>query len=126
MAPRTPISKRRHDIPNHGGERAPVRRAPSAVPVVLSGTLRWVEREGGHAALLVHRGTGVARRLTGQTLSLDLAATAVRTADRDGDGRRSATDLLPGDVVTIKARLPRGLSSPPAVIAPRRLIVRGP
>jgi hypothetical protein len=113
-------------VPNQGGERAPVGRVPDAVPVVLSGTLRWVEPDGGHAALLVERGTGVARRLAGETLTLDLATTAVRTADRDGDGRRSATDLLPGDVVTIKARLPRGLPCPPAMIAPRRLILRSP
>jgi len=96
------------------------------MPVMLSGTLRWVERVGDPAALLVERGKAAGRRLSGRTLTLALAATAIRTVDRDGDGRRTVADLLPGDAVTVKARRAPDARAMDLLIAPTRLVVDGP
>ncbi len=46
--------------------------------------------------------------LVGQTVAFDLSAARVRVADVNGDGMRTAADLQDGDVVIVKARLPRG------------------
>ncbi len=118
---------RRHgDVPNRGGERRS-RRAPGRlVSCVLSGPLRWIERDGSRAVLLVTDANVSGRRLIGQTVTLDLAATAIRAGDRNRDGRRSAEDLLLGEQVTVKARLPRRATVDPEVISPGRLIAVGP
>jgi hypothetical protein len=113
------------DVPNRGGERTSPRGAAESASYVLSGPLRWIERDGSRAALLVAEANAPGRRLIGQTLTLDLETTAIRTADRNGDGRRSATDLLPGEHVTVKARLPVGIVAP-TIVAPGRLIADGP
>jgi hypothetical protein len=46
--------------------------------------------------------------LVGQTVAFDLSAARVRVADVNADGMRDAADLHDGDIVTVKARLPRG------------------
>jgi hypothetical protein len=46
--------------------------------------------------------------LVGQTVAFDLSAARVRVADVNGDGMHDAADLSDGDVVIVKARLPRG------------------
>ena len=43
----------------------------------------------------------------GQTVVFDLSAARVRVADVNGDGMRDAADLQDGDVVVVKAGLPR-------------------
>ncbi len=45
--------------------------------------------------------------LIGQTLAFDLAAATLRAADTDADGSLTAADLVEGDKVVVKARLPR-------------------
>ncbi len=118
---------RRHgDVPNRGGERRSPRAPGRLVSCVLSGPLRWIERDGSRAVLLVTDANVSGRRLIGQTVTLDLAATAIRTGDRNRDGRRSAEDLLPGERVTIKARLPPRATVDPEIISPGRLIAVGP
>lgn len=109
---------RHGEVPNRGGDRPSARAAGDTLGCVLSGPLRWVGRDGSYAALRVADGTGRARRLIGTTVTLELSDTAVAAADRNGDGRRDGRDLLPGDHVTVRARLPL---RPPEVIAPRRI-----
>jgi hypothetical protein len=45
--------------------------------------------------------------LVGQTVAFDFSAARVRVADVNGDGMRDAADLQDGDMVVVKARLPR-------------------
>jgi hypothetical protein len=45
--------------------------------------------------------------LVGQEVAFDLSIARVRVADVNGDGRRDAADLQEGDVVVVKALLPR-------------------
>lgn len=126
MPQRTAV-RRPNAVPNRGAERRSARREPGDTAMyVLSGPLRWVDTGGSHAALLVDDANSCGRRLIGQTLTLDLAATAIRSADRDGDGERTCADLLPGERVTIKARLEAGILAAPDVIKPLRLIAGGP
>jgi hypothetical protein len=87
-------------------------------PVDVTGTLRWIEPDGSVAAVLV-RGSGP---LVGETITLDLTQTSVRVADRNLDGRLDARDLLPGDHVSLKLRLPLVTD----VVAPRRLVAEAP
>jgi hypothetical protein len=114
-------------VPNRGGGPAAARRTPAdRVTYRLTGLLRWIDRDGGVAALLVQRANSVGRHLAGHTVTLDLGATAFSAADRNGDGRRSGLDLLPGEAVTVTARLPRALAELPPVLPARRLATHGP
>jgi hypothetical protein len=114
-------------VPNRGGGPAAARRPPAdRATYRLTGPLRWVDRDGGVAALLVHRANAAGRHLAGRTVTLDLSATAFSAADRNGDGRRSGLDLLPGEAVTVTARLPRALADLPGVLPARRLATHGP
>jgi hypothetical protein len=45
--------------------------------------------------------------LVGQVVAFDLAAAKLRAADTNADGAVSAADLVEGDKVVVKARLPR-------------------
>ena len=45
--------------------------------------------------------------LIGQTVAFDLAAAKLRGADTNADGALTAADLVEGDKVVVKARLPR-------------------
>lgn len=113
-------------VPNLGGQPTVPRREPEAQRAVLKGTLRWVERDARRAALQVRDASAAGRQLIGRTLTLDLSAASVRSDDRDGDGRRTAADLLPGDDVTVKVRIAdRDLASD-EVLAPIRIVVTGP
>ena len=90
---------------------------------VLSGPLRSVEPDGLHAELRVDAAGGMARRFCGRTVTLDLAGTRIGAIDPacdDGAGLRA------GQLVTIKARLPRQLDDLPAVVAPRSVRTCGP
>ena len=46
--------------------------------------------------------------LLGREVTFDFSTARVRVADVNGDGVRNAADLQEGDVVVVKARLPRG------------------
>jgi hypothetical protein len=84
-----------------GSTRRGRRRAPRA------------RSELGRAA--VHGADGDAR----------LRTTRISAADRNGDGQRTGHDLLPGEPVTVTARLPRGLAELPALVPARRLATEG-
>ena len=45
--------------------------------------------------------------LVGREVTFDLSTARVRVADVNGDGARNSADLQEGDVVVVKARLPR-------------------
>ena len=45
--------------------------------------------------------------MIGQTLAFDLTAAKLRAADADADGSVTVADLVEGDKVVVKARLPR-------------------
>jgi hypothetical protein len=87
---------------------------------VLAGPLRWVEADGRRAVLRVDAAGGRARRFCGRSVTLELGSARVRAID-DGDG-----SLQVGQMVTVKARLPRRLEDLPAVVAPRSIQTLGP
>jgi hypothetical protein len=91
----------------------------------MSGPLRWVDPEGDVAALHVQDTNSAARSFAGAVVTLDLAGAAISAVDRNGDGERTGLDLLPGEPVTVTARLPRRLVAPPPVVSARRLATHG-
>ena len=91
---------------------------------VLAGPLRHVEQDGRTAVLRVDAAGGRARRFCGRTVTLELdrcprIAPMDPQAD-DGGGLRQ------GQVVTVRARLPRRLEDLPAVLCPRSVLTLGP
>ena len=79
-------------------------RPDRAVAYVFKGTFNV-----SGATVSVVQGNRHARRagLVGTTVAFDLSGVRVRVADTNGDGTRDAADLQQGDVVVVKARLPR-------------------
>ncbi len=125
-APVAHRGKPRHTArPRAGTQRQAPRRTHGTTAAVLSGSLRWVEPAGSWAALLVADASGPGRGLIGHTVTLELKATRFRTPDRNANGRADGGDLLPGDAVTVKVRLPEALGAPLPAIAPVRLIADG-
>lgn len=108
-------------VPNRGA--GPVRRRPALdrTAYVLEGPLRFVDRRGARAALRVEDGNAPGRRFVGRTVTLDLAAARIVTADRDADGTISVTDLVSGERVVVALRLPRRLDEPPELLPVSRL-----
>jgi hypothetical protein len=89
---------------------------------VLAGPLRWVEPDGRRAVLRVDAAAGRARRFCGRSVTLDLEDTRIAPMDPGaGDGALKA-----GQMVTVKARLPRHLDDLPSVVCPRSLLTLGP
>jgi hypothetical protein len=91
---------------------------------VLAGPLRWVEDDGRRAVLRVDAAGGQLRRFCGRSVTLDLdrcpRVGALDPATDDGRG------LRPGQVVTVRARLPRHLDELPDVVCPRSVLSLGP
>jgi hypothetical protein len=87
---------------------------------VLAGPLRWVEPDGRRAVLRVDAAGGLARRFCGRSVTLDLGR-CHRVRGVDGDA-----SLKQGEMVTVKARLPKRLESLPEVLAPRSVLALGP
>jgi hypothetical protein len=86
---------------------------------VLAGPLRWVEPDGQRAVLRVDAAGGMARRFCGRSVTLDLGH-CHRVTSMNGE------PLAPGQMVTVRARLPRRLEDLPSVVAPRSLLALGP
>jgi hypothetical protein len=86
------------------GHERRAQRPDRAVAYVFKGTFNV-----SGASVSVIQGNRHARRagLVGTTVAFDLSAARVRVADINGDGMRNAADLQQGDVVVVKARLPR-------------------
>ncbi len=91
---------------------------------VLAGPLRWVESDGRRAVLRVDAAGGRARRFCGRTVTLELdRCPRIAAMDPNAGG---GDELRPGQVVTIKARLPRHLDDLPAVLCPRSVLTLCP
>jgi hypothetical protein len=90
---------------------------------VFAGPIRWVEPDGKRAVLRVDAAGGRARRFCGRSVTLDLDRSRVAAIDPDHD---DGAGLRPGQVVTVKARLPRRLDDLPSVLAPRSVLTIGP
>ncbi len=92
---------------------------------VLAGPLRWVEPTVPRALLRVDATNPAGKRFAGRTLTVDLDATHITLFDRTGEHERVAADLAPGELVTIKVRLPRHLAELPDVVHPRAVVALG-
>ena len=86
---------------------------------VLAGPLRWVEPDGRRAVLRVDAAGGLARRFCGRSVTLDLGQ-CHRVRSLNGGC------LKPGEMVTVKARLPKRLEELPSVVSPRSVLALGP
>ena len=91
---------------------------------VLAGPLRWVDEDGSRAVLRVDAAGGRARRFCGRSVTLELGG-CHRIAAMD-PSLGQADGLRQGQVVTIKARLPRRLEELPAILCPRSVLTLGP
>jgi hypothetical protein len=85
---------------------------------VLAGPLRWVEPDGRRAVLRVDAAGGHARRVCGRSVTLELDG-CHRVRKLDG------AELEPGQMVSVKARLPRRLDDLPSVLSPRSVLALG-
>lgn len=113
----------RRGTPNAGPRSSRSRRrAPSSGHHVLEGRLAWVDPYGSRVVLRVDATNRRARRFVGETVTVDLAGTRFSAPDRDGDGRLSAADLLPGERVAVSVKLPRELERLPRVVAARSVL----
>ena len=87
---------------------------------VLAGPLRWVEPDGSRAVLRVDAANPAGRRFCGHSVTVELADVRVTVLDPNRD------DLCPGQLVTVRARLPKQIGELPTVLRPRTLVALGP
>jgi hypothetical protein len=120
------MRRAKSNVPNRGGGEARRTEPQDRAAYVLEGALRYVDRDGTLAALLVQDGNAAGRRLVGRTLTLDLRDAQIAAPDRNADGMSSREDLVVGDRVSVRARLPRRLLALPDVLPVRRLAAWDP
>ena len=89
---------------------------------VFAGPIRWVEPDGKRAVLRVDAAGGRARRFCGRSVTLDLDTSRVGSLIDE----HAEAALEAGQMVTVKARLPRRLDDLPEVMAPRSVLTIGP
>ena len=87
-------------------------KAPKSMSQPTSSTpVSWVFEGGWHIDGTVTVGHGNSRvrkgGYVGQIVAFDLTSAKLRVADTNGDGAITAADLLEGDKVVVKAKLPR-------------------
>jgi hypothetical protein len=113
-------SRQRRGIPNAGpaSRSARVEREGSR-PYDLTGRLAWIERDARLAVVRVQDTNRRGRAFRGRTVTVDLSQARVSVPDRDADGRHTATDLVPGERVTVRALLARKLVEPPRTVVAR-------
>jgi len=90
---------------------------------VLAGPLRWVDDEGQRAVVRVDAAGGRARRFCGRSVTLELDHSRVAAMDPSAD---DGLGLRQGQVVTVRARLPRRLDDLPQVLCPQSVLTLGP
>jgi hypothetical protein len=92
---------------------APVKPAPTVSQQAPSkpATVSWVFKGTWHidGTVTVNHGNSRVRKggYVGQIVAFDLTSAKLRVADTNGDGVITVADLLEGDKVVIKAKLPR-------------------
>ena len=109
-------------VPNAGPVRGERRAGGGVRACRLTGTLAWIERDGRVAVLRVRDTNRRARAFRGRSVTIDLSAARVSVRDRDGDGRGSIADLVPGERVSVRANVDRWFSELPSVIAARQIV----
>ncbi len=87
--------------------------------VTLVGELRRIEHDDARAVVRVIEARDAGAGFTDELVVLCLEGTRVVLGDRGGDGRCDAHDLRPGEQVTVRTRLPRGLRTLPPVVHAR-------
>jgi hypothetical protein len=90
-------------------------KKPKGVAYVFKGSY------SGESAVAVEKGNKHARDFEGQTVVFDLSAAKVSVADTTGDGVADLADVVVGDSVVVKAKLPKG-EAPEQPIAAKRLV----
>ncbi|HKH13341.1 MAG TPA: hypothetical protein VKA47_01670 [Solirubrobacterales bacterium] len=87
----------------HGHEHGHGHGGNPAVSYVFKGTY------GGGGVVAVERGNGHVKKadLVGQDVQFDLTDAKLTVADTNGDGSVTADDVVTGDRVVVKARLPK-------------------
>ena len=100
------------------GSRSP-RRTRSRHRHTLTGPIAWVDPHASLVVLRVERTSLRARRFVGGTVTVNLAGARLSAPDRNGDGERTAADLLPGERISIGVTLPVGADRLPQVLPAR-------
>ena len=75
----------------------------------------------GESAVAVTKGNKHARDFEGETVSFDFSAAKVSVDDTTGDGVADLNDVVVGDKVVVKAKLPKG-EEPAQPIAAKQLV----
>ena len=107
------------------GEAGRRRGSHRRTTYVLAGPLRWVDPAVPRALLRVDAASGAGRRLAGRTLTVELDHARITVVDAGGEHQRLPAELKPGDMVTVRVRLPRHLPELPEVVSARGLIALG-
>lgn len=84
-----------------------------------------VEPTVPRALLRVDVASGAGHKLCGHTVALELSHASISFVDADGEHRRAASDLAPGEFVSVRVRLPRHLAEVPDVVEPRTVVALG-
>jgi hypothetical protein len=90
---------------------------PKGVTYVFKGTYQ------GSGAVAVDHGNAHVKKagLVGQTVTFDLTGASIVVGDVNGDGAKDAADVISGDRVVVKSRMPR--KQPAAQPFPARQLV---
>lgn len=113
----------RRGVPNAGPHSSRARpRAATVDHLVLTGCLAWVDHRGGLVVLRIEDTNRRGRRFKGATVTVNLAGARMSTPDRNGDGERSAADLLPGERVSVGVTVARHLDGLPRVVVARTCV----
>ena len=75
----------------------------------------------GDSTVAVEKGNKHAREFEGQSVVFDLSGAKVSVGDTNGDGTADLADVVAGDKVVVKAKLPKK-ETPPQPIAAKHLV----
>lgn len=75
----------------------------------------------GESAVAVTKGNKHARDFEGETVAFDFSAAKISVGDTTGDGVADLNDVVVGDKVVVKAKLPKG-EDPAQPIAAKHLV----
>lgn len=100
-----------------GGEKPakPEKPGKKGVSYVFKGTY------AGDSSVAVTKGNKHAKDFAGETVAFDFSAAKLSVADTNGDTAVDLSDVVAGDAVVVKAKLPKG-SEPAQPIAAKQLV----